>query len=270
MKSMKEYIRENLIKLAVYTESFQEKLAEIGAKLSGSLVGGTVTDLKKVKKEIESLYDEASKNAKKAESVISSVFGDIGEDIQSTISDFGGNIATTLVDSLANGLNQSDFLDSVKKWIRKMLIQSVVYTKTMKAELEAIGEAISRGISEGFTETSFHEIRRDLSWVFDQANKTISNIDDILNSVFGSGYATGTNNATSGLHLVGEAGPELVRFRGGEKVLNASNTNKAFAGMSGTTINQNVTFNNLADTSAFAMMNQFKQYNRNLAINGII
>ena len=270
LKSMKDYIRENLIKLAVYTESFQDKLADIGGSLASALVSGTTSELRTVKKELENLYDEATKNAKKAENVISSVFGDIGEDIQSTISNFGGNIATTLVDSLANGLNQSDFLDSVKKWIRKMLIQSVVYTKTMKAELEAIGEAISRGISEGFTETSFHEIRRDLSWVFDQANKTISNIDDILNSVFGSGYATGTNNATSGLHLVGEAGPELVRFRGGEKVLNASNTNKALAGMGGTTINQNVTFNNLADTSAFAMMNQFKQYNRQLAINGII
>ena len=270
LKSMKDYIRENLIKLAVYTESFQDKLADIGGSLASALVSGTTSELRTVKKELENLYDEATKNAKKAENVISSVFGDIGEDIQSTISNFGGNIATTLVDSLANGLNQSDFLDSVKKWIRKMLIQSVVYTKTMKAELEAIGEAISRGISEGFTETSFHEIRRDLSWVFDQANKTISNIDDILNSVFGSGYATGTNNATSGLHLVGEAGPELVRFRGGEKVINASNTNKALAGMGGTTINQNVTFNNLADTSAFAMMNQFKQYNRQLAINGII
>lgn len=269
LKSMKDYIRENLIKLAVYTESFQDKLADIGGSLANALVSGTTSELRTVKKELENLYDEATKNAKKAENVISSVFGDIGEDIQSTISNFGGNIATTLVDSLANGLNQSDFLDSVKKWIRKMLIQSVVYTKTMKAELEAIGEAISRGISEGFTETSFHEIRRDLSWVFDQANKTISNIDDILNSVFGSGYATGTNNATSGLHLVGEAGPELVRFRGGEKVINASNTNKALAGMGGTTINQNVTFNNLADTSAFAMMNQFKQYNRQLAINSV-
>lgn len=38
------------------------------------------------------------------------------------------------------------------------------------------------------------------------------------------GYASGTENATKGVHLVGEKGPELVFFDGGEKVLNALNT----------------------------------------------
>jgi phage-related tail protein len=33
------------------------------------------------------------------------------------------------------------------------------------------------------------------------------------------GYANGTNNATAGLHWVGENGPELMRFRGGEQVI---------------------------------------------------
>lgn len=38
-------------------------------------------------------------------------------------------------------------------------------------------------------------------------------------SVFG--YATGTNYATAGLHWVGEKGPELVNFKGGESVYDA-------------------------------------------------
>jgi hypothetical protein len=84
------------------------------------------------------------------------------------------------------------------------------------------------------------------------------------------GWATGTNSAPSGLALVGEAGPELVKFRGGEQVLNSHNTQKALEGMGGTTINQNVTFNNLQDTTAFAMLQQLKQYNRQMAINGIL
>jgi SLT domain-containing protein len=120
----------------------------------------------------------------------------------------------------------------------------------------------------GFTDTDLHEIRRDLSYIFEEAASKVTNIDSLLGSVFG--YANGTNNASSGLRLVGEAGPELVKFRGGEQVLNTRNTQKALADASGTTINQNVTFNNLQDTTAFAMMNQFKQYNRQLAINGII
>ena len=84
------------------------------------------------------------------------------------------------------------------------------------------------------------------------------------------GFATGTQSAPKGLALVGEAGPELVRFRGGEQVLNARNTQKALAGAGGNTNNFNVVFNNLQDTSAYAMMSQLRAYNRNLAINGII
>lgn len=38
------------------------------------------------------------------------------------------------------------------------------------------------------------------------------------------GYATGTDYARAGIALVGENGPELVRFRGGESVVNADNT----------------------------------------------
>ena len=297
LKDMKSYIRENLIKLVVYTESFQDKLAEVGMTLARALTEGVsvygVLDLSKVKKELEDLYETASTNAKAVESILDGVFGNFDKNIDNisdgldgledklstfeeamlsfneTVSDLGGDLADNLIDGITNGLNEGDFLSNMKDWIRKMLIQSVVYTETMKSEIEAIGQSITKALSEGFTETNFHEIRRDLSWTFNEANKTISGIDEILNSVFG-GYATGTNNATSGLHLVGEAGPELVRFRGGEQVLNTGNTQKALEGMVGTTINQNVTFNNLQDTTAYAMMNQFKQYNRQMAINVVI
>ena len=38
------------------------------------------------------------------------------------------------------------------------------------------------------------------------------------------GYATGTENAEPGWAMVGENGPELMFFNGGEKVLNATQT----------------------------------------------
>ena len=82
--------------------------------------------------------------------------------------------------------------------------------------------------------------------------------------------ATGTDNARRGLTLVGEAGPELVNFRGGEQVLNNHNTQKALAGMGGNTNEFNVNFYNTKDTSAYALVSEFKQYNRQMAINGII
>ena len=40
----------------------------------------------------------------------------------------------------------------------------------------------------------------------------------------GSAYAEGTDNATQGVHLVGEDGPELVYFKGGETVIPADET----------------------------------------------
>lgn len=42
--------------------------------------------------------------------------------------------------------------------------------------------------------------------------------------VMGSGYASGTESATPGVHLVGENGPELVFFQGGETVLDSERT----------------------------------------------
>ena len=265
---MKKYIREVMIKLAVYTDSFKDKLASVGVKLSEVLI--SKGDLTEIKKELSDLWDTATKSAKNAEKVISEVFSDIKEDIEDSIESVGKNIFDNLISALSDGLSQGEFLESMKKYIRDMLIQTLVYTETLKSEIQSIGEAISKGITEGFTETSFHEIKRDLSYVFDQANKTLSNIDVVMDRVFGNGYANGTNNATRGIHLVGEAGPELVKFRGGEQVLNNRNTQSVFEGVGETTVNQNITFNNLQDTSAFAILQQIKQYNREMAVNGII
>ena len=288
LSSMKTYIRTNLIKLSVYTEEFSEQLASIGSRLATSMSTGE--DLVGVRTELEELWESASKNAQEAERIIDHVFGDIASDIDSgtkeieksltrlenlienfkeEISDLGGDIATNLINGLSNGLSQSDFLSNMKTWLRKLIIQSVVYTESMKAEIESIGKVISEGISTGFSEETLHEIRRDLSYLFYSTDKKLSSIDSVLDSVF-SGYATGTNNATRGLHLVGEAGPELVKFRGGEQVLNASNTQKALGNVSEKTNNFNVNFYDTKDTTAFAMLQQLRNYNRQMAVNGII
>lgn len=44
------------------------------------------------------------------------------------------------------------------------------------------------------------------------------------------GYATGTEFATPGYHWVGEKGPELMKFNGGEKVINHKDSQKAIGG----------------------------------------
>jgi phage-related tail protein len=187
------------------------------------------------------------------------------KDFTDSISDLGGDIANSLIDGISNGLSQSDFLENMYEWLRKLIVQTVVYTESMKSEIEAIGKAISEGLSKGFTSDSLHEIRRDLSYIFYSANKQMAGIDSVLEGVF-SGYASGTDNASRGLHLVGEAGPELVAFQGGEKVYNAAETSRMINGGN----NFNVTFNNMQDTSAYAMMSQMKQWQREMAFNAVI
>ena len=289
LSNMKKIIKNNLLKIAVYTESFQSKLADIGAKLASALSGEK--SLKSIREELEALWDTASKSAEKAEKIINESFGDIADDIDDateeitdalttfedamqsfsdSIKDTGASIANEIVNGLTNGLSQSDFLSKMQTWLRNNLIQMVVYTDSMKSEIQAISDKIAEIMGSGrmFTTDELHEIRRDLSYAYESATNRMGTIDEILNSVF-SGYATGTQNATAGLHLVGEAGPELVRFNGGEQVFNANDTKDILSG-GNMGNNFNVTFVNTQDTTAMAMMNQLRQYNRELAINGIL
>lgn len=296
LSNMKKIIKNNLLKIAVYTESFQSKLADIGAKLASALSGEK--SLKSIREELEELWDTASKSAEKAEKIINEAFGDIVDDIDdsadgiedsindveevltsfeqamqnffTSIKDTGASIANEIVNGLTNGLSQSDFLSKMQTWLRNNLIQMVVYTDSMKSEIQAISDKIAEIMGSGrmFTTDELHEIRRDLSYAYESATARMGTIDEILNSVF-SGYATGTQNATAGLHLVGEAGPELVRFSGGEQVFNANETKDILSG-GNMGNNFNVTFVNTQDTTAMAMMNQLRQYNRELAINGIL
>ena len=278
---MKKMIKETVLKMAVYTESFTEQLSEVGADLVNALMGGE--DLEDVTKRITVLYDETSKIAEQFADKIDDIFGKVEKSMgvaisqfaknmksfKETIKDVTGDLGQTFINGLTEGMTQGDFLTNVKDYLRKMMIQMVVYTDTMKAEIEEIGKRISAGIVDGFTDTDLHEIRRDLSYMFEEASQKVQSIEGILGGVFG-GYATGTDNARRGLAMVGEAGPELVKFRGGEQVLNARNTQRALNGMAGNTNNFNVTFNNTTDTSAFAMVSQLKAYNRQMAINGVI
>lgn len=289
LSNMKKVIKNNLLKIAVYTESFQSKLADIGAKLAAALSGEK--SLKSIREELEELWDTASKSAEKAEKIINEAFGDIADDIDDatdditdalttfedamqsfadSIKDTGASIANEIVNGLTNGLSQSDFLSKMQTWLRNNLIQMVVYTDSMKSEIQAISDKIAEIMGSGrmFTTDELHEIRRDLSYAYESATARMGTIDEILSSVF-SGYATGTQNATAGLHLVGEAGPELVRFSGGEQVFNANETKDILSG-GNMGNNFNVTFVNTQDTTAMAMMNQLRQYNRELAINGIL
>lgn len=269
LQNMKDFVRDSMIKLAVYTEEFNATLASKASELVTAITNKDSVKIASVKDSLKEMYAVASENANAIDSVLDEIFGKVEETVEDAMDTIGTDISNSLIDALTNGLDNGDFLETMKKYIRKMVIQTVVYTDTLQGEIEAIGEAISLAIADGFTDTGLEELRRDFSYIFYQAESAMSKVDSMLDRVF-DGYASGTSSATAGLHLVGEAGPELVRFRGGEQVYNASDTAKMLSGGNVGGNNFNVTFNNLQDTTAYTMLQQLKQYNREMAINGIM
>lgn len=272
MKDVRKTLQSQMIKLSVYTTEVTDKLTWFSRKAMDVLTNHNEEQLKDMKWQMENLFKELQKEAKEINAFFDDVFGNIEDNIEgliTTVEDMATDIGDELATALGEGLEQGDFMDTMKNYLRKMVIQSVVYTQSLQAEIKAIGQAISEGVANGFSETGLHEIKRDLSFIFEQANSAIGKIDSVINSVFDkSGYAVGTPNATAGLHLVGEAGAELVRFRGREQVYNAQDTQKILSGAGGQTFNY--TFNNLQDTTAYAMMKQLKAYDRQMAIDGIL
>jgi phage-related protein len=164
--------------------------------------------------------------------------------------------------------NAFKVIKDVIQWIWDKIQSIIEGVGKVTSGLKDAVEKAGGGKVANFVETAVEKVA-------DTAKKTGSAIKSGAEWVGGKikglfGFANGTSNAPKGLALVGEAGPELVRFNGGERVLNNMNTQKALAGISKGSSIFNVTFNNTQDTTAFAMMSQLKQYQRNLAFNGVL
>ena len=174
-------------------------------------------------------------------------------------------VTQAIADFIAN-MKAEDFVAIVTGVIKAIATLGVSLVKAIPEILKGLWE-LAKGLIKGMWNLILEALKatwKGLKWVLDL-------VVDWFKDTFG-GYATGTNNAQKGLALVGEKGPELVDFKGGEKVYNATNTQRMLAGATGGNAGNtfNVTFNNLQDTSAYAMMSQLRQYNRQLSINGVI
>lgn len=156
-------------------------------------------------------------------------------------------------------VNMGNGIKALVQAIWDKIIAIINKVKELANSLKSVGESVGDWFA-GVGTTISTGVRNAGDWISDRWQG--------FTSLFR--HANGTNNARRGLSLVGEAGPELVRFNGGEQVLNARNTQKAIEGISNRSSIFNVTFNNTQDTTAFAMMKQLKSYQRNLAFNGVL
>ena len=173
---------------------------------------------------------------------IKNAFSNVGDWFKTTFDN-----AVTNIKNAFNGIG--DWFESIWNNIKNGLQNTM---KTVKEGFEKISEHVSGDGGETARRVGLGILTGGLS-----------ELPHII------GHANGSNAVPKGLSIVGEAGPELVNFRGGEQVLNNRNTNKALSEMGGKTNNFSVVFNNTKDTTAYAMMQQLRQYNRQLAINGV-
>jgi len=166
----------------------------------------------------------------------------------------------------------------MKKYILNMVIQAAVYTDEIKTKMAEIGTRIAEGIAKGFSEASLSGIKDELSALFDNASKAAEVATGIVNSVFPSaptegeatGYASGTAYATAGWHVVGEQGPERVYLPQGSRVTNAVNTARGGSGGSVSNITLAPVFNSPKAMNQYEQMRSLRQYNKDMAFQGVI
>lgn len=131
-------------------------------------------------------------------------------------------IALVITGILLIGVEIAKIFDAYKK-LQGLNEEASKGIKTLNKQMD---DSIAKG---KLTLDQAYKIQNGAGYTGD---KTVFN----NNNTYLTGYASGTASAAPGPHLVGENGPEIVNFKGGETVKDATETKKAIGG--GTTFNQ--------------------------------
>lgn len=175
---------------------------------------------------------------------------------------------TGLTDLIVNLLKDPDkLLDMVFKIIDVIIKIPAMLLENSGKIVGAFIEAIPQLLAKIFVELP-RMIGEAIRNVLQGVGKFFSWVWDGIKGLFG--FENGTNSAPKGLAVVGEAGPELVNFKGGEQVINNRNTQKLLSDTGKGSVTINNSFYNTADTSAYQIMRQLNQQRRELAFNGVL
>ncbi|MBE6537935.1 MAG: hypothetical protein E7671_00530 [Ruminococcaceae bacterium] len=134
-------------------------------------------------------------------------------------------------DEAAKSLAQatSEELQAIEKQMRET-VEELNLSEEMEVAAKASMDAYINALLEGSEEAA--DILNDLASVFGkkeiQWEKQNSHFENEWRtwSMLPSGYASGTDYASPGVHIVGENGPEIIDFGGGEAVYNAIETER--------------------------------------------
>lgn len=162
--------------------------------------------------------------------------------------------------SMINGMNLSDeakaaasntiqaYADGIKSGMGSVEDAATLVSNAAKKALGVAADADSESDgSTGVTAAPTTSTNTDILAAFRGAGSIMgpqlfggfTSVSDNMHGGGGGtrrGYAVGTYNAEAGLAMVGERGPELVNFNGGEQVLTAATTNALLSRSSGKVI----------------------------------
>ena len=172
-------------------------------------------------RENKSLWTDAAKASYAFDSALSSI-REKAASFYESFADIGSDIADTLVSSLTDGLDETSFLDAMKEYITKMVIQAAVYTEALTEKIASIGKKIASAIAGGLTGNSLSGIKQELADLYAEASGKASAAMDIVNSAF-AGNA-GVASIASGL---GDSLTPSLATTGGANItvtVNATNT----------------------------------------------
>jgi len=202
--------------VAAVTESYQQLLNDALYPTSAAL-----RDANAAINTNSTLWTDAAKATYAFEASLSSI-RDKAASFYESFANIGSDIAGTLVSSLTDGLDETSFLDAMKEYITKMVIQAAVYTEALTDKIAKIGKKIASAIAGGLTGNSLSGIKQELADLYAEASGKASAAMDIVNGAF-AGNA-GVASIASGL---GSSLTPSVATTGGSNVtvtVNAVNT----------------------------------------------
>ena len=228
--------KENYEALMAYAQSGTEEAAGLADSMAKAIKSGNkeaIADLAKTLGEVQEAQKKAAGEVAAWQVDLEGKTAEIEKTMKEAVegldlSDEAMQAASATMNSYINEL--------IADGDQAVAIAAAIAAKIQAALETGVASSVSAGIkAPGFTGTSGNTVyagysasglqqelrdlkRRNSNGTY---NDLISQMETWLKA---NGYAKGTNNATRGFHLVGENGPELLYFNGGEHVLDAEET----------------------------------------------
>lgn len=164
------------------------------------------------------------------------------------------NAMERLNDGLAGAIAGTQKLGSIFKSVAQSIISDLARIAIQKAIVGSLGKALGGLFGGGGSGLPFD--------VSSMADNTLSAVPK---------FATGTSSAPRGLALVGERGPELVGFRGGETVFNNADSKMLVGGRAKSVrVDQKITFSGAVDLATKTEVVRIADAARQAAIQGVM